>query len=184
MENNIKERLKKELDDLPKNWIAFLETQVENSLEINIESIKLLLKKDLQCIILSASRPYSNLLEIYKENDIDTEKIIIIDGASKGQNAEGNKKVIFLDGLDDLTNISIVLSDTYKQLSNKSFFFLDSITSMLIYNDPMIFAKFIHSLLVKMRINNEGGILFSLDKMMDSRIRAEIAQLCDKVIKI
>jgi hypothetical protein len=183
-ENVIKEKLEKELNNVHDNWIVFLETGVENSLEVNVESVKLFLKRGLQGIILSASRPYSNLLEIYKENGIETEKIIVLDGVSKGQKTDGNKNVIFLDGLDDLTNISIVLSDTYKQLPNKSFFFLDSVTSMLIYNNPMVFAKFIHSLLVKMRINNEGGILFSLEEETEKRVRAEIAQLCDKVIKI
>jgi hypothetical protein len=182
-ENSVKGKLEKELENLSESWIVFLETGAENSLEVNIESVKLFLKRGLWGIILSASRPYSNLLDIYKENGIEIEKIIILDGVSKGQTVE-NKNVIFLGGLDDLTNISIALSDTYKKLDHKSFLFLDSITSMLIYNNPMIFAKFIHSLLVKMRINNEGGILFSLEEETEKRVRAEIAQLCDKVIKI
>jgi len=185
MENSIKEKITKELGNLPDNWIIFLEAPAENSLSANIESVKFFLNKGLEGIVLSASRPYSNLLNIYKENGINIEKIIILDGVSKGQKVEENKNVIFLENLDDLTNISIILGDTYRRLKGcKGFLFLDSITSMLIYNDPLVFAKFIHSFLVKMRINNEGGILFSLEEETDKRVRAEIAQLCDKVVKI
>jgi hypothetical protein len=184
MQGIIKEKLEKELNNLPENWIVFLETSAESSLEVNIESVKCFLNKGLEGIVFSASRPFSNLLSIYKENGINIEKIIILDGASKGQKVE-NKNVIFLENLDDLTNISIILSDTYKQLKDfKSFIFFDSVTTMLIYNNPLVFAKFIHSFLVKMRINNEGGILFSLEEETEKKVRAEIAQLCDKVIKI
>ena len=55
---------------------------------------------------------------------------------------------------------------------------------MLIHNNHSVFARFIHSILTKMRINGVGGVLVSLQDYSNKEIRSDIAQLCDKVIKI
>jgi hypothetical protein len=52
------------------------------------------------------------------------------------------------------------------------------------HNKPYIFARFVHNVLTKMRLKGVGGILISLQNTSNKEIRAEIAQLCDKVIKI
>ena len=62
--------------------------------------------------------------------------------------------------------------------------FIDSITTMLIHNKPYVFARFIHSVLTRMRVHEIGGLLISLEDQTSREVRAEIAQLCDKVIKI
>jgi hypothetical protein len=62
--------------------------------------------------------------------------------------------------------------------------FIDSITTMLIHNKPHVFARFIHSVLTKMRLNGTGGLLISLKDKTSREVRAEIAQLCDKVTKM
>ena len=64
------------------------------------------------------------------------------------------------------------------------FLFIDSITTMLIHNDPHIFARFIHNILTKMRLYGTGGLIISLEEKTNREVKAEIAQLCDKVIKI
>jgi len=55
---------------------------------------------------------------------------------------------------------------------------------MLIHNRPGTFACFMHDILTKMRIHKIGGLLISLKETTNKDMRAEIAQLCDKVIKL
>ena len=64
------------------------------------------------------------------------------------------------------------------------FIFFDSITTMLIHNEPYVFARFMHSIFTRMRLNGIGGIMISMTDRTNREVRAEIAQLCDKVIKI
>ncbi|MCK5342920.1 MAG: hypothetical protein KAR20_05930, partial [Candidatus Heimdallarchaeota archaeon] len=59
----------------------------------------------------------------------------------------------------------------------------DSSSSLLIHNDPSLFARFIHGILTKMRIHQTSGLLISIEQQTDKEIRAEIAQLCDRIIK-
>ncbi len=55
---------------------------------------------------------------------------------------------------------------------------------MLIHNKPDVLARFIHSILTKMRANGISGLLISLENDTNREVRAETAQLCDKVIKV
>ena len=137
-------------------------------------------------IVLSASRPYSNLLKLYRNNNIDVKKLFILDCISKshGKGLEKAGNVLYLDGVSALTEISVSISKAIELIHYKKFMFIDSITTMLIYNKPDIFGKFIHVILTKMRINGVSGLLISLVNETNKEIRAEIAQLCDKVIKV
>lgn len=179
-------KLEKELSELSEDWIVLLETNVENALEISITAIKMLTNKNYIGIVVSASRPYSNLMSLYKKNNIDTKKIFFLDCISKSQMAklEQADNVSYVEHINDLTSISICLSDCIKKIKGNKFIFIDSITTMLIHNQPQTFAVFTHSILTKMRINHINGLLISLENETNKEVRAEIAQLCDKVIKI
>ncbi len=178
-------KLEKELSRLPEGWVVLIETSAEKSFETGIASIKILTKKNYLGIIVSASRPYMNLMSIYQKNGISIDNIFIIDCISKSQNADvETKNVLYTENVSALTNISLLISECIKRKSGKKFIFIDSITTMLIHNKPNVFARFIHSVLTRMRLNGISGLLISLERETDAEVRAEIAQLCDKVIKI
>ena len=62
--------------------------------------------------------------------------------------------------------------------------FKHSINTLLIHNKPNTLTKFIHSILTKMRINNVSWLLTLLEAETDKEVKAEISQLCDKVIEV
>ena len=78
MAEDIIKKLKKEMSELPDSWIAILETSAENTFKVSIEAMKILMKKGLTAIILSASRPHPNLFQLYKSNKIDTNKVFVL----------------------------------------------------------------------------------------------------------
>ena len=90
----------------------------------------------------------------------------------------------FIDNLSALTDISLSINERINATQGKKFIFFDSLNTMLIHNKPYVFARFVHSILTKMRLNGVGGLLVSLEDNTSREIRAEIAQLCDKVIRI
>jgi len=177
----------KEFDSLPPGWIVLLETSAEKALEISLLAIRYLLdKKDYIGIVVSASRPYKNIMQLYRQKGIDTNKILIIDCISKSQSIglEDAGNVLYLDAVSDLTSISLAVKGSMDKIGGNKFVFIDSITSMLIHNEPSVFARFIHGILTKMRISGTSGLLISLEKETDADIRAEIAQLCDKIVRL
>ena len=177
--------LEEELSNIPDEYIILLETTAEKAFEIGTASVKLLAEKHDRGIIISANRPYANLVNIYEKNNIDTSKMFFLDCVSKDHDADiPADNVVFIENVSALTDISLSINERINMPNGKKFLFLDSIPTMLIHNKPYVFARFVHNILTKMRLNGVGGLLISLQDKTNREIRAEIAQLCDKVIKI
>jgi len=177
--------LKKSLQEAPEDFIILVETSAENASEVTLAAVKALTETNDHGIIISANRPYMNLLNNYERNNINTSKVHILDLISKNLNADtSTKNVMFMENASSLTDISLSVNNYIKKLNGKKFIFIDSITTMLIHNEPYVFARFIHSILTKMRINGIGGLMISLTDKTNREVRAEIAQLCDKVITV
>ena len=179
-------KLKEELQKLPDDSIVFLETTEDKIFELGLISVKRFSDKNYTGIIVSANRPYQNLVNLYKKNGINVDKMFFLDCISKNLNGQIKAdNVIYIENLSSLTDISLSIN---KQINNghgnKKFIFFDSISTILIHNKPYVFVRFIHSILTKMRLNNIGGILIFLAADNTNGIRADIAQLCDKIISI
>lgn len=179
-------KLEEEIKDLPEDSIILLETSAENLFETSNISLKLFSDRNDTGIVVSSNRPYSNLLNIYKKNNIDVSKMFILDCVSKNLNGHKDdvKNVLFMENVSSLTDISLSIHDKISLNNGRKFVFFDSINTMLIHNQPYVFARFVHSILTKMRLKGVGGVLIALEDKTNREIRAEIAQLCDKVIKI
>ena len=174
-----------ELKNLPPEYIIYIETTPEKTLDVSNAIVKYFSNKNDKGIIVSANRPYITLLKNYKNNNIDTKKMFIIDCISKSLNADNTTpNVSFVENLSALTDISLSLDEHINNSSSKKFIFFDSLTTMLLHNKPIILARFIHNILTRMRLNGVGGVIISLQDINNREVRAEIAQLCDKVIKI
>ena len=61
---------------------------------------------------------------------------------------------------------------------------IDSVPTMLIHNKPEAFARFMHAMFTKLRLEGVVGVMVSTPLSQEHDIRAEIVQLCDQVIKI
>jgi KaiC/GvpD/RAD55 family RecA-like ATPase len=179
-------KLEKELADIADGSIILVEAGMEKAPEVILEAIKALTKKGASAIVVSANRPYKNLVSVYQKNGVDTKKVFIIDCVTKPNNAELEKaaNVAYLDSVSDLTTISLAINNAMEALKGRKFVFFDSISTMLIYSKADVFAKFVHIIMTRMRIKNVGGVFISLEGETNKEVRAEIVQLCDKVIKV
>lgn len=179
------ENFAKELNSCLEGGIVLIETSASKILEVHLAAVKWLSKKKYTQIILSTTRPCKNLLKLYKENNIDTSKLILLcTCCQEKDNTKPENNIIHIKNNSSLLEIAFSLSECMKLVKAKKTIFIDSINTLLIHNEPNTLAKFIHSILTKMRTNNVSGLLISLELETDRDVKAEIAQLCDKVIKI
>ena len=81
-------KLRNELTNVPDDYIILIETTAEKAFDLTLAAMKIITEKNEKSIIISANRPYSNLITNYQRNDIDTNKVFILDLISKNQNAE------------------------------------------------------------------------------------------------
>lgn len=167
-------------------FIVLIETSSENALEIGLDTVKMLVEDKQKGIIISANRPYSNIINLYKKNNIDTGSLFFIDLVSQSQseNLAKSNNVSYIEHVSDLTSISISLVKAIETIKGRKFVFIDSITTMLIHNNEHSLARFVHGALTRLRIDGVNGVMMLLENKESNEIRAEIAQLCDKVIKL
>ncbi len=179
-------RMKKEFSSLPLGSIILLETSAEKSLEATLGAIKHMTEQDYSGIVLSASRPYSNMSEHCKKNKINEKNLKFLDSVSKaaGQTGKDTDSVCYLEHPSALTSISLSLAESLRKMKGNKFVLMDSVNSMLIHNKPEIFVQFAHHLMTEMRMKNASGILLSLHNETDKKVRSELAELCDKVVQI
>ncbi len=181
----IEKIIEEELTNLHKGWVALAESDENYARDVNLGTLRYLIEEGYTGVIISAYKESKDLIEEYKENGIDVGKIIIIDCVPH-KIVKREKNIVHISSRTALDEIEETVEDALDALKGKNFVFLDSVTTMLIYNNTEDFERFIHNILTKIRLDkdNTGGILFSLEKGIKRDIRSEITQLCDKVIKI
>jgi hypothetical protein len=178
--------LRKAYKGMKKDWIILLNVSAENYLHINLESLKLLLNElDYGGIMVDLNRPYGSILPLIEEHKVDTSDLHFIDAISKNVGAKllDNGRVSYLDSPNSLTDISLEIEQKTPEIkSEKKFLFLDSLTTLSLYNSVATTAKFSHFLASKMRVLGLGGILISLEKKTHPELFETLAQVCDKII--
>lgn len=184
------EKLRHEFKSLPLKWIALIEVPGERFFDVSMAALQVLVnEQDYHGVYITLNRPYSNIAEMILENGINSEKLYFIDGVSK-QNLRPNElkrndKVIYIESIKSLTDLSIALTQVFPKIeSEKKFLFLDSISTLLIFNSPEVIGRFSHALTAKMRALGVSGAIISIPSDTEPAIRQMLSALCDKVIKI
>jgi len=118
------------------------------------------------------------------KNNIKSDNIFYIDTLSEMVGAKNcaEDKCLLISSPHSLTEISIALDKAVKSVKEEKFVFLDSVSTLLIYNHMHTVTKFIHFLSGKIRNWGIEGILISVEKESRSELVNSLSQFVDKVI--
>ncbi|MBI5224987.1 hypothetical protein HY989_03885 [Candidatus Micrarchaeota archaeon] len=183
-------KLEKELRELPRHYIVMLVSDSEKYLNANQNALKLLMKQgNSEGIYVTFNRPYETLLASLAKEKIDVDRLYFLDLITQttGKRGERTENCIFLPSPRNLTELSIALTQLVERMGDTAgdrFIFMDSLSTMLIYNSAGTVAQFTHFLVSKMRIWNVGMIMVSMEKESDQKLISDLSQFCDKVIRI
>ena len=180
--------LRKEIENLPDKYVVLLILNVQQYYEGILEVLKILCNEEKSPgIYITVNRPYGTLKELLRDRGIDTAKLFFIDAISQTvtQPKLVNHHVIYLPNPQSLTDMSLAMNAAAESIPGKTrFLFMDSLSTLLIYNETQTVAKFAHFLTVKMRSLNIKGVFIALRQMLDEELIFEVAQYCDKVIDL
>ena len=123
-----------------------------------------------------------DLLSIYRERNINLKNVHIIDLICRSQklNVKDTENVTHMDGLRSLIEMSIHLNKMV--VSNKTVLFIDSISSMLLYSNELIFTRFLSDVIQKMKVRGVHLILLLIKTKNYDNLRAELKYLCDQEV--
>jgi KaiC/GvpD/RAD55 family RecA-like ATPase len=169
-------------------WVSLVQVPSEYHLDINIEALKLLINEmEYQCVYITLGKTSSDLEKIYKEKGVDITKLYFIDAISQmyGESQKPSKRHVFTAGPLDVDAISSNLRDILATLPGKTCVFLDSVSTVLLYNSlprTVRFSQFLTETLRKMDVT---GIMVTMAKgQMNEALVEELRRLTDEVIVV
>ncbi|MFH1359187.1 MAG: hypothetical protein ABIH37_04830 [archaeon] len=151
-----------------------------------LESVSSIVKnksKEGQIIYITTNRLVKNLIKHFKESKIQVDKILFIDCISKrvGKIDEEIKNCLFLESSRSLTSIGLAITQCIKNLSGKKIVILDSLSTLLIYNDENTTGRFSNFLINKMKYKEVDFVIFALKIDLDRKIIKHIVSCSDEV---
>jgi len=190
MAQKSEKEIEEKLNKLPTEFIALIVSSADVYSIAQEVALRVLIKiKDMSGVYVTFNRPYSNLKATVERQGLDVSKLFFIDlitesaGGKTERSAED--RCFYVSSPKNLTELSILMEQAMIRLPReRRFVFIDSISTMLIYNDQDTVLRFIHSLTGKMRLLGITGIIFLLEKESDEKFRAQVSQFCDRVITI
>lgn len=189
-ESELLGRLRSEILDLPDEWIVLVETAGDKFLEVNLGMLNILLNEEnYSGVYVTLNRSYENISSLMKSKGINLSNLFFIDGVTM-QNIASNKlktdeRVIYIESIKSLTDMTIAVTQIVPRIdSKKKFLFLDSLSTLLLFNSPELIGRFSHALTIKMRAMGVSGAIVSIPEETDSNFRQMLGALCDKIIKV
>ena len=187
-ETNITELLKKKYALLGQGWITLLQVPIKNSLAVNVEAIRVLQSMGYEGIYITLSKDYLELSKILREAEIDLGKLAFIDGISQmyGVKQVEAPNVSYVAGPLSMDEISQRITEIAPAIKMpKKFVFLDSITTILLYNSlarTIRFSQFLNNTLKKL---NLLGIVVSVSSgFANEALIKKLTNLSNEVINL
>jgi len=150
-----------------------------------LKSIQKLCQEGKTGIVISLSEPQIILKKELVKNSVDTSGLIFIDGVTvSAMGKPGTEENCFyVNKSSDLTGLGIAITKAMALIENKEnmVIILDSVSTLLIYNDPNLIIRFLHMLVNKVRLNDAIGVLFSAKNAIDPIVTAQITAFSDSV---
>lgn len=169
--------------------VALVQIPTEKHLELNAEALKILLNElNYKCVYIALGKPADELDKLYKSKGVDTSRLFFVDAISKmyGIAQKPTKKVVYTSGPLDIDSIAVSVRELLPSLgSEKKCVFLDSITTVLLYNSLPRTIRFSQFLTESLKKAGVDGVMVSVAKgATTEKLVAELSKLCDKVIEI
>jgi KaiC/GvpD/RAD55 family RecA-like ATPase len=185
---NVTELLKDHFSRLSHGWVALLQIPMEKSIDVNIESIKILQGLGYDGVYVTLSKDYIELTKIFRDNEVDMGKLAFIDGVSQmyGIGAVDAPNVKYISGPLSLDGIVAAITDIIPSMkSKKKFVFLDSITTVLLYNSLERTIKFSEFLTTALKRLEVAGVVTSVSKgFANDNLIKELTKMSNEVIKL
>lgn len=138
-------------------------------------------------IYVAVTKDSMQLSANFKMNGLDPSRFFFIDCIAKKRDAKTKApNTIFISNPESLTEISLAISEAIKLLprEGKKTLILDSLNSLLVYNNNTLVSKFSNFLVNNLRAHQINGIFIVIETKMHSDLIAQIGSACDEIKKI
>jgi tetratricopeptide (TPR) repeat protein len=138
-------------------------------------------------VYISVSKPYQQILKTVEGRLTSTENLKFIDCISRasGRTVEKTENVVYVENPASLEEISMYSDKLMREVpAQKKFLLIDSLSSLLIYNEERAIEELMHFLVNQIRSDGIGGVILSADEASTQKIVKRLIPTCDREIKV
>jgi hypothetical protein len=143
-------------------------------------------KSDENWAYLTITNPYETISEEYS-GLINNQNIKFIDCISHAAGISNEKpNCTYIESPSQLENILLDIMNYFKYFNNnkKNYLIIDSLSSLVIYNDILLVTEFFTHLINRARLSNITTITLTIEEEMDDNIRKILYLKSNKIIKL
>lgn len=122
---------------------------MDRTAAVNQALMRLLQTKGYQGVYVTFEKNYDDVVKEFSSNGVDLNALYFIDGISNlyGMGQAKNDHVDYVKGPLALSDLSDKIKNSLASLkSEKTFIYLDSLTSLMLYNPVVRLIEFLHSI--------------------------------------
>ena len=173
------------LNDKFDKSVTLLETPAESCFEDVMDSVASMLEKEKKGVYVTASRPYKYISKEMQKRNINKGSVLFIDCISRMVGDPGDGDCTYVENPASLEEISMyIISLLDKIESDKKFLIMDSISTLLIYNNSTAIKEFSMFLINKLRLEGVNGIMVTIEKQTPEELKHLLISMCDKKVYV
>lgn len=164
-----------------------LQISIQNYLD-SLRAILDLFKheRDLDCIVVTATIPSSQIINILELLEIDMTGTWFVDCISSTMSGmrTDHKNVFIVESPTMLENILLKVEYLLKVSTKEhKVVYVDSINSLSIHNNSKILSEFLHIFLNTMRMRNTYSVILSIEEQKTDEISNMLQLMCDDILE-
>jgi hypothetical protein len=143
-------------------------------------------KSDSFWVYLTITKPFDNIFEDYS-NLINNKTIKFIDCISHAAGiSKENPNCKYIESPSQLEKILLEIMNSFNNIDDniRKYLIIDSLSSLVIYNDITLVTEFFTHLINRTRISEITTISLTLEEEMDENIRKILYLKSNKIIKL
>ncbi len=186
---DIRSIIASKISDFENQRVIMITAKSENHIPvISNMAQKLVNEKKMGGVYLSITKPSDGISSILSAANVSTDDVYFIDCislmAGKAQGGPPNEKVTYIENPSSLEEISMYLDRMLAKVkSEKKFLFMDSLSSLLIYNTDKSVKEFTHYLINKIRLEKLVGVILTIEKKEVEDLVRTLTPMCDIELK-
>ena len=133
-------------------------------------------------LYITLNKPYAVLRGAFEKDGLAPGSLVYLDSITNTPERR-TESCHFMGRMCELTDLCIALAKMISEKKEVRFVFVDSVSTLLIYNDSKSVARFCHSVVEKLRGLGLPAALVLVDLEEGKDVAAQLAQFCDAYVR-
>ena len=133
-------------------------------------------------LYITLNKPYAVLQGAFEKDGLAPGSLVYLDSITNTPERQ-TESCHFMGRMCELTDLCIALAKMISEKKEVRFVFVDSVSTLLIYNDPKSVSRFCHSVTEKLRGLGLPAALVLVEMEEGRDVAAQLAQFCDAYVK-